>query len=332
MGPGKTLFRVGSLARLILIVHAYERDAVRIRPDRTARVLFAALPGKDMTGTVTLVGSQVDSASRTIPVRIQIANRDGVLRPGMSATARVPVGDTQEKLVSVPAAALQRFETVGACSYPVSAGVFEVRPVGRGRDLGGEVEVLNRLQPGEGRRRRGLPAQGRAGEGQGRRRAPRPLRPDMIERLIRASTRKPPLVLVLVFAGALLGVVSWGELRRDVFPDLSAPVFNVIVQNPAMSAEELETAIAIPWRSRPAGARRARIRVDGRLPVCQITVEFEHARTPSPARQYVAERLAPVRTAAARHPIEPLLSSLTGRLNEIFESTIEADPRGRPTS
>lgn len=147
--PGKSLFRVGSLSRLFLIVHAYERDAVRIRPERPARVLFAALPGKDFTGTVTLVGNQVDSASRTIPIRIQIANPDGVLRPGMSATARVPVGDAQERLVSVPAAALQRFEDGWCVFVSREPGVFEVRPVGRGRDLGGEIEVLNRLQPGE---------------------------------------------------------------------------------------------------------------------------------------------------------------------------------------
>ena len=61
----------------------------------------------------------------------------------------------------------------------------------------------------------------------------------MIERILRGCFANPFLVCVLVLAAAGLGLASFQGLRRDVFPDLSAPVFNVIVQNPAMGAEEL---------------------------------------------------------------------------------------------
>src|SRR6185436_4001264 len=44
-----------------------------------------------------------------------------------------------------------------------------------------------------------------------------------IARLIRATFAKPLLALVLILAAAVLGVASFQELRRDVFPDLSAP-------------------------------------------------------------------------------------------------------------
>ena len=68
----------------------------------------------------------------------------------------------------------------------------------------------------------------------------------MITRLIRHSFHAPLLTALLVAAGTLIGGFWMRDLPRDVFPDLSAPVFNVIAQNPAMGAEELETAIAIP--------------------------------------------------------------------------------------
>ena len=68
----------------------------------------------------------------------------------------------------------------------------------------------------------------------------------MISRLIRASFHAPLLTVLLAAAGTTIGAFWMLDLRRDVFPDLSAPVFNVITQNPAMGAEELETAIAIP--------------------------------------------------------------------------------------
>ena len=75
----------------------------------------------------------------------------------------------------------------------------------------------------------------------------------MIERIIRASSQRPLLTAICALAAALAGALVYPELRKDVFPDLSTPVFNVIVQNPAMGAEELEATIAIPLENALAG-------------------------------------------------------------------------------
>jgi len=56
----------------------------------------------------------------------------------------------------------------------------------------------------------------------------------MIEKILRKSFTHSALTLILVLAASAIGAVWLQELRRDVFPDLSAPVFNIIVQNPAM--------------------------------------------------------------------------------------------------
>jgi len=147
--PARPLFRVGDLSRLWLTVHAFERDAVRLKPNVTARVSFPALPGKGFGGTVTLIGSEVDTSSRTIPVRIEVANADGILRPGMSANASLPLGEGQGEVVAVPVAAVQRVEEDWVVFLPRGEGAFETRPVGRGRELAGDVEILTGLAPGE---------------------------------------------------------------------------------------------------------------------------------------------------------------------------------------
>jgi cobalt-zinc-cadmium efflux system membrane fusion protein len=147
--PTHTLFRVGDLARLWLRVHAYERDAVRIPPSASARVTFPALPGATYTARVTTVGRQVEATSRTIPVQLVIDNPEGVLRPGMSARASVPVGSSTGTILTVPLAALQRVAEDWCVFIPRSEGAFEVRSVGRGRDIGGEVEVVKGLSAGE---------------------------------------------------------------------------------------------------------------------------------------------------------------------------------------
>lgn len=144
------LFVVGDLARLWLVAHAFERDALRMRTGATARVTFPALPGESAIGTVTRIGTRVDPTSRTVDVRIEIDNPKGVLRPGMSATALAPIGDAGHTVVAVPVEAVQR-RGQGWCVFIPrnEEGVFEIRPVGRGRDLGGEVEVLSGLGAGE---------------------------------------------------------------------------------------------------------------------------------------------------------------------------------------
>ncbi len=149
----------------------------------------------------------------------------------------------------------------------------------------------------------------------------------MIERIIRASSGKPLFALVLTLGAAALGVSAFRDLRRDVFPDLSVPTFNVIVQNPSMGAEELETAIAIPMETALAGLPDTRrVRSVNQLGVSQITIEFEADADYFRSRQSVAERVQQVAVSLPPGTAPPVLSSLTGRLNEILELTIEAAP------
>ena len=68
----------------------------------------------------------------------------------MSATAWLPLGDAGATIVAVPAAALQRTpRRLVRLPAARTAGSFELRRVGRGRDLGGEVEVALRARGGE---------------------------------------------------------------------------------------------------------------------------------------------------------------------------------------
>jgi cobalt-zinc-cadmium efflux system membrane fusion protein len=148
--PSQTLFRVGELSRLWLLAHAPERDAVRVQEGSTARVSIPALPGQSYTGRVLSVGSQVEVSSRTIPIRIEIPNATGVLRPGMSASVWLSVGEAGASVIAVPAAALQRMDDNWVVFVPGEhGGEFNARVVGRGRDLAGEVEIVSGLRAGE---------------------------------------------------------------------------------------------------------------------------------------------------------------------------------------
>ena len=132
----------------------------------------------------------------------------------------------------------------------------------------------------------------------------------IVEKFITASFRKPVVAIVLALAGSVLGGIWMLDLPRDVFPDLSAPVFNVIVQNPAMSADELEMRVAIPMENALSGVPHGRRgRATSTLGVVQVTVEFEPDADYARSRQYVAERLGQVELPPGTDA--PLLSGVT---------------------
>lgn len=146
-----------------------------------------------------------------------------------------------------------------------------------------------------------------------------------LERFMTASFKKPLVAIVLAVAGAAMGAVWMRELPRDVFPDLSAPVFNIIVQNATMNADELEMRVAIPFETTLSGLPDVRrVRSTSTLGVVQLTIEFEPDADYTKSRQYIAERVPQVELPPGTDA--PLLSGVTGRLNEIFELTIEAKP------
>jgi cobalt-zinc-cadmium efflux system membrane fusion protein len=151
LDPGTAAYRIADLSTLWLTVHAFERDAVRIQGGTPAQVTFPALPGQSFGGRVSLVARQVSPDSRTMDVRIEIRNRDELLRPGMAASAALALGQGGAPLLTVPVASVQRVGDDWIVFVPKGGenGAFETRRIGRGRDLGGEVEVVSGLKAGE---------------------------------------------------------------------------------------------------------------------------------------------------------------------------------------
>jgi len=147
--PSSPLFVIADLSRVWVMTQVFERDAVNVTVGSTAHVTVAALPGQEFDGQVAVVGRQVDPGSRTVPIRVELANRTGTLRPGMSATARLEVAGQSRTILAVPAAALQRVGDRWLAFVPKEQYEYEMRPVGRGRDLGNDVEVVSGLKAGE---------------------------------------------------------------------------------------------------------------------------------------------------------------------------------------
>jgi cobalt-zinc-cadmium resistance protein CzcA len=131
-----------------------------------------------------------------------------------------------------------------------------------------------------------------------------------------------------VFALALVwgcaGLVCFASLKRDLFPDLSLPSINLLIQSPGRAATELELTVAQPVEQAIGGLPGVkRVVSTVQAEVVQIVVAFTGDTDPWRARQLVAERLASVLGAFPEGTRAPLMSSAAGRLQEIMEIVLE---------
>jgi cobalt-zinc-cadmium efflux system membrane fusion protein len=149
VGPESSLFLVGELARVWLLLDLYETDLTRVHPGLPARVIADALPLQPYQASVTLVSAVVDTVSRTVKVRVEIPNPAHQLKPGMFARAFIAV-DRRAGTVGIPHAAVQSVGEGDVVFVPAGPGRFRALSLVLGPPrAGGWVEVMQGLALGD---------------------------------------------------------------------------------------------------------------------------------------------------------------------------------------
>ncbi len=150
---GHELYRIVDLGRLWLEVRVPEGDLGRIvdTPGAWFDVngidqVFDATPASG--ARVVALGGAIDETSRTAPLILDVPNPSGVLRAGMSATARVLTGESSHG-VAVPVEALVDDAGVTVVYVQRDGEQFERRPVLTGVRDGTWVEIREGLRAGE---------------------------------------------------------------------------------------------------------------------------------------------------------------------------------------
>lgn len=86
---GSAIYTIADLSRVWVILDAYESDLPWLRFGQDVKFTTEALPGEIFTGRITFIDPILDNKTRTVKVRINIANTDGKLKPGMFVRAKV---------------------------------------------------------------------------------------------------------------------------------------------------------------------------------------------------------------------------------------------------
>jgi multidrug efflux pump subunit AcrA (membrane-fusion protein) len=148
VGKDKEIYTIGDPTDLWVIAEIKERDigAVSVGQDTTFSVL--AYPGETFHGKLVRIGHEVEAASRTLEVRIEVNNADGRLKPGMFADVEITTTVLHDVL-AIPDTALQTDEDKQVVFVALDGNKFEKRVVRLGMEQKGRVQVLEGLKAGE---------------------------------------------------------------------------------------------------------------------------------------------------------------------------------------
>lgn len=145
---GATLMTIVDDRTVLATANIYEKDLSQVSLGQRVRVTVSGLPDRFFEGRITAIGSVVEGENRVVPVRAELNNSDGALKPGMFAELEVLTDRTPAPVVAIPQSAI-----VEANGQPIvfvqNGDTFQPVEVTLGRQAGDWVEVESGLFEGD---------------------------------------------------------------------------------------------------------------------------------------------------------------------------------------
>lgn len=147
--PGEMLYKIADLSTVWIIADVFEQDSALVRVGQAAKVRIDAYPGREFAARVAYVYPAVNEQTRTTPVRLEIANPGGLLRPGMYANVELAAAGSKGKRVTVPDSAVVHSGRRDIVLVELGEGRYEAREVRLGAHADDYIEVLEGVAEGE---------------------------------------------------------------------------------------------------------------------------------------------------------------------------------------
>jgi len=155
--PGDTLYQIADLSSVWVLADIFERDIGAVKLGQTVELSIDAFPGKIFAGKLSYLYPTLNSQTRTVPVRIELPNPGGLLRPAMYANVELKLGvtggnplfGTGGTAISVPISAVIDGGAQQRVIVQQAEGRFEPRAVKLGLRGDDYVEVKEGINEGE---------------------------------------------------------------------------------------------------------------------------------------------------------------------------------------
>jgi membrane fusion protein, copper/silver efflux system len=145
---GDELYRIADHSRVWVIADVAEADIAEIKVGMPVTVTLRAARADPVEGKVTFIYPELRPDTRTVPVRIELPNPDGLMKTAMYADV-VFRTEGEESAAAVPDSAVIDSGERQVVIVAKGDGRFEPRAVKLGRRGEGYAEVTDGLRPGE---------------------------------------------------------------------------------------------------------------------------------------------------------------------------------------
>ncbi len=145
--PGEALYQIADLSSLWVLADVSEQDLALVRVGQSAIVSINAYPGRTFAARISFVYPTVNAQTRTTPVRLELANPGGLLKPAMYAGVELSTGKV--RTLSIPNSAVLSTGREQVVLVEIAPGRFEPRTVKLGLQGDDYVEVREGMVAGE---------------------------------------------------------------------------------------------------------------------------------------------------------------------------------------
>jgi RND family efflux transporter MFP subunit len=146
-GPDSPLLVVQQVSHLRLVVPVPEEDVGGIMRGGSVAFRVPAYPERTYSGTVARISHMLDPKTRTMPVELDVVNRDGSLAPGMYPSVKWPVRRERPALYVPKTSVVTTTERTFVIRD--QNGHAEWVDVRKGASEDNLVEVMGNLRPGD---------------------------------------------------------------------------------------------------------------------------------------------------------------------------------------
>jgi len=147
--PEKILFTVSDLSTLWAILDAYEKDIPYISKESSVYILSPLYPEKIFPGKITYISETIDEKLRTVKIRVEVPNSEGLLKPNMYIQGVLENQAKGKDILAVPEEAIQNMDGEKVVFVMESRGVFAARHVQIGNKIGNRRIITAGLKPGD---------------------------------------------------------------------------------------------------------------------------------------------------------------------------------------
>lgn len=145
---GGKLMTIVNDNRVFATANIYEKDLDRVRIGQRVNVRVAAMSDRTFSGRIAVINSVVASETRVVPVKAEISNSGGALKPGMFAELEVLTNQSSSVTLAIPSAAVVEANNKKLV-YIQNGNAYQPVEVTLGQTSGDMVEVKSGLFEGD---------------------------------------------------------------------------------------------------------------------------------------------------------------------------------------